>query len=149
MADLGPDPRQAQQQGRGHFQQRPTQYLPPWEPPPRGPPPFQNNRPAQSGPVPMDVDAARLGGSLTDNKKRKLMQENKCFYCKEIGHCAKQCFKKPRRSPATAHITEVKDNDMSSISSHSTTSTNMSLTSKGLAAQLRAMASDKRSALFD
>ena len=48
-----------------------------------------------------------------------------------------------------ARITEVKDNNTSSTSSHSTTTTNTSLTSKGLTAQLRAMASDKQSALFD
>ena len=55
LADLGPDPRLTQQQGKGRFQpqKRPTQY-----PPPRGPPPFRSNRPAQPGPIPMDVDAA-------------------------------------------------------------------------------------------
>jgi len=78
------------------------------------------------------------------------MQENKCFYCKEVGHCAKQCFKKPRRSPTTARITKVKDDDdMSSTSSRSTTTTNTFLTSDDLAAQLHAMASDEQSALFD
>jgi len=98
----------------------------------------------------MDVDTVRLGGSLTDDEKRKLMQENKCFYCKGVGHRAKQCFKKPQRNPATARITEVKDDDeTSSTSSRSTTTTNTSLTSNELAAQLRAMASDERSALFD
>ena len=98
----------------------------------------------------MDVDATRLGGSLTDEEKKKLMDENKCFYCKGVGHRAKQCFKKPRQKPATARITEVKDDDdTSSTSSCSTTTTNTSLTSDGLAAQLRAMASDERSALFD
>ena len=96
----------------------------------------------------MDVDAAQLGGSLTDDEKKKLMQENKCFYCKEPEHRAKQCLKKPRRL-AMAHITEARDNDMSSVSSHSTSTSNTSLTSEELAAQLRTMASDERSALFD
>ena len=78
------------------------------------------------------------------------MQENKCFYCKGVGHRAKQCFKKPQKGPATARITEVKDDDdTSSVSSRSTTTSTTSLTSDGLAAQLRAMASDERSALFD
>ena len=146
LADLGPDPRQMQQ-GKGHFQppqRRPTQY-----PSPQGPPPFQNNRPSQTGPVPMDVNAARMGGSLTDDEKQRLMQENKCFYCKEIGHRTRQCPKKPPRRPATACITEVKDDDTSSVSSHSTTTSNTSLTSEGLATQLCTMASNEQSALFD
>ena len=97
----------------------------------------------------MDVDAAWMGGSLTDDKWQKLMQENKCFYCKEVEHCAKQCAKKPCQNPSTACITEIKDNNASSTSSHSTNASNTSLTSEGLAAQLHAMASDEHSTLFN
>ena len=64
LVNLEPDPQQ-QLQGGGHFQpqRRPMQYSPP-----RGPPPPHTNRPTQLGPVPMDVDAACLGESLTDDE---------------------------------------------------------------------------------
>jgi hypothetical protein len=49
----------------------------------------------------MDVDAnvaslstPQFSGTLTDAEKKKLMDENRCFYCKGTGHCARQCFKK-------------------------------------------------------
>ena len=42
----------------------------------------------------MDVDTTRLGGALTDEEKRKLQQENKCFYCKIKGHISKNYRKK-------------------------------------------------------
>jgi Zinc knuckle len=50
----------------------------------------------------MDLSIGRLGGNLTDADKKKLMDEGRCFYCKEKGHRANRCPKKPqRRSPAT------------------------------------------------
>ena len=47
----------------------------------------------------MDLSMGRLGGNLTDADKKKLMDEGRCFYCKEKGHCANRCPKKPQRRP--------------------------------------------------
>ena len=43
----------------------------------------------------MDVDVARLGGPLTPEEKKRLMDENRCFYCRDKGHRANRCWKKP------------------------------------------------------
>ena len=45
--------------------------------------------------VPMDVDAVRLGGPLTPEERKRLFEENRCFYCREKGHRATKCWKKP------------------------------------------------------
>ena len=37
--------------------------------------------------VPMDVDAVRLGGPLTLEERKRLFKENRCFYCRDKGHC--------------------------------------------------------------
>ena len=47
--------------------------------------------------VPMDVDVARLGGPLTPEERKRLMDENRCFYCRDKGHRANKCWKKPVR----------------------------------------------------
>ena len=47
--------------------------------------------------VPMDVDVARLGGPLTPEERKKLMDENRCFYCRDKGHCTNRCWKKPTK----------------------------------------------------
>ena len=64
--------------------------------------------------VPMDLSMGRLGGNLTDADKKKLMDKGRCFYCKEKGHCANRCPKKPQRRlpaaqstlPSRARVTE-------------------------------------------
>ena len=45
----------------------------------------------------MDVDVARLGGPLTPEQRKQLMDENRCFYCRDKGHRANKCWKKPAR----------------------------------------------------
>ena len=45
----------------------------------------------------MDVDVARLGGPLTPEERKRLMDENRCFYCRDKGHRANKCWKKPAR----------------------------------------------------
>ena len=47
--------------------------------------------------VPMDVDIARLGGPLMPEERKRLMDENRCFYCRDKGHCANRCWKKPTK----------------------------------------------------
>ena len=53
----------------------------------------------------MDLSMGRLGGNLTDTDKKKLMDEGRCFYCKEKGHRANRCPKKPRQRPPTTQTT--------------------------------------------
>ena len=55
--------------------------------------------------VPMDLSMGRLGGNLSDADKKKLMDEGRCFYCKEKGHRANRCPKKPRQRPPTTQTT--------------------------------------------
>ena len=55
--------------------------------------------------VPMDLSMGRLGGNLTDADKKKLMDEGRCFYCKEKGHRATRCPKKPQRRPPAVQTT--------------------------------------------
>ena len=43
----------------------------------------------------MDVNAVRLGGPLTPEERKRLFEENRCFYCRDKGHCANRCWKKP------------------------------------------------------
>ena len=45
--------------------------------------------------VPMDVDAVRLGGPLTPEERKRLFEENRCFYCRDKGHRTTKCWKKP------------------------------------------------------
>ena len=52
--------------------------------------------------VPMDVDVARLGGPLTPEERKRLMDENRCFYCRDKGHRANRCWKKPARPQSNA-----------------------------------------------
>ena len=103
LADLGPDPR-FNKTNQSRPVQRPNRVPVRGFPPPHQPPP---PRPYQ-GPQPMDIDATRLGGALTDEEKRKLQQENKCFHCKIKGHVAKNCRKKAAnkvaRNPSTVAV---------------------------------------------
>jgi hypothetical protein len=45
--------------------------------------------------VPMEVDAAQLGGPLTPEERKRLFDENRCFYCRDKGHHSARCWKKP------------------------------------------------------
>ena len=53
----------------------------------------------------MDLSMGRLGGNLTDADKKKLMDEGRCFYCKEKGHRANRCPKKSQRRPPATQST--------------------------------------------
>jgi hypothetical protein len=43
----------------------------------------------------MEVDAAQLGGPLTPEERKRLFDENRCFYCRDKGHRSAHCWKKP------------------------------------------------------
>ena len=63
----------------------------------------------------MDLSMGQLGENLSKVDKKKLMDEGQCFYCKEKGHHANKCPKKPQQqssasrptlSPSCTHVTE-------------------------------------------
>ena len=88
-ADLGPNP------------------FPRWEGPrnPQRPQGGYRPRDPSLATVPMDLSMGHLGGNLTDTDKKKLMDEGRCFYCKEKGHRTNRCPKKPRTRPPPAQTT--------------------------------------------
>jgi Retrotransposon gag protein/Zinc knuckle len=45
----------------------------------------------------MDVDAISTRNPLSDEEKRRLMAEGRCFFCKQQGHMSRNCPKKPSR----------------------------------------------------
>jgi Retrotransposon gag protein/Zinc knuckle len=48
----------------------------------------------------MDVDAISTQNPLSEEEKKRLMAEGRCFFCKQQGHMSKNCPKKPSRSNA-------------------------------------------------
>jgi hypothetical protein len=94
----------------------------------------------------MDVDATRLGGELTFAEKKKLMDEKKCFFCKEVGHQARQCPRKPRRGPPRARTVETENQGAPSIAPDDSASQTASV---DIVSQLRSMNPSERTAAFD
>ena len=89
-ADLGPNPFPRREGPRTPQRQQGGGYRP---------------RDPSLATVPMDLSMGRLRGNLTDADKKKLMDEGRCFYCKEKGHCANRCPKKPQQCPSTTPAT--------------------------------------------
>ena len=93
----------------------------------------------------MDLSMGRLGGNLTDSNKKKLMDEGRCFYCKEKGHHANRCPKKSRQrppttqtiSPSRARVTEATNEE------------NAKEEVRDLRMQLQAMTTEDRGELLD
>ena len=44
----------------------------------------------------MDVDAAKMGGPLTETEKEEHHKNNLCFYCHKKGHHSNVCFTKKK-----------------------------------------------------
>ena len=101
-ADLGPNPFPRREGPRNPQRQQGGGYRP---------------RDPSLATVPMDLSMGRLGGNLSDADKKKLMDEGRCFYCKEKGHRANRCPKKPRQRPSTivppsrARVTEAPNDE--------------------------------------
>ena len=93
----------------------------------------------------MDLSIGCLGGNLTEADKKKLMDEGRCFYCKEKGHRANRCPKKPRQHPSAtqttfpsrARVTEAADGE------------NAKEEVRDLRMQLQAMTTEDRGELLD
>ena len=93
----------------------------------------------------MDLSMGRLGGNLTDADKKKLMDEGKCFYCKEKGHRANRCPKKPQRRPPAAQTTF----PSCARVTEATTEENTKEDVRDLRMQLQAMTTEDRGELLD
>jgi Zinc knuckle len=48
----------------------------------------------------MDVDAITTRNPLSEEEKKWLMAEGRCFFCKQQGHMSRNCPKKPSRQNA-------------------------------------------------
>jgi len=61
---------------------------------------FQPHRPVHTGyngAQPMELGLVGRPGRLSPVDRHRLMEEGRCFYCKEKGHLANQCLKKVSR----------------------------------------------------
>jgi hypothetical protein len=93
----------------------------------------------------MDLSMGHLGGNLSDANKKKLMDKGRCFYCKEKGHRANRCPKKPQQQPSTnrpnlpscTRVTKATDNE------------NTKEEVQDLQMQLQAMTTEDRGELLD
>ena len=88
----------------------------------------------------------QLSGNLSEADKKKLMDEGRCFYCKEKRHRANRCPKKPRHQSSTnrsnpplshTQVTEAVDNENTKTDVHD------------LQMQLQAMTTKDRGELLD
>jgi hypothetical protein len=87
----------------------------------------------------------RLGGNLTDADKKKLMDEGRCFYCKDKGHRANRCPKKPRQRPPTAQSTLLSRARVTEATDGENTKEEV----RDLRMQLQAMTTEDRGELLD
>jgi hypothetical protein len=110
----------------------------------------------------MDVDRAKLN-KLSIKERAKLSKEGKCFLCKEKGHMARACPKKPstdkgkQRAPKensdkkakarTASITEEEDEGEPSTKDKESPPDYSD--DESLKKQIRRMTADKREALLE
>ena len=53
-----------------------------------------------SGPIPMEIDTIRT--KLSDTEREKLRKTGGCFFCREVGHLARNCPKKKKRMTIAA-----------------------------------------------
>ena len=93
----------------------------------------------------MDLSMGCLGGNLTDADKKKLMDEGRCFYCKEKGHRANRCPKKPRQRPLATQTTF----PSRAQATEATDGENAKEEVRDLRMQLQAMTTEDRGELLD
>jgi hypothetical protein len=93
----------------------------------------------------MDLSMGRLGGNLTDADKKKLMDEGRCFYCKEKGHRANRCPKKSQRRSPVAQPTFPSRARVADATNSEDTKEEV----RDLRMQLQAMTTEDRGELLD
>ena len=93
----------------------------------------------------MDLSMGRLGENLTEADKKKLMDEGRCFYCKEKGHRANRCPKKPRQRPPANQTTFPSRARVAEATNEESTKEEV----RDLRMQLQAMTTEDRGELLD
>jgi hypothetical protein len=86
-----------------------------------------------------------LRGNLSDADKKKLMDEGRCFYCKEKGHHANQCPKKPQQQPPTNRPNPPNRVQVTEATNDESTKEEV----RDLCMQLQAMTTEDRGELLD
>ena len=119
-----------------------------------GPQDNQSGQQRCRDPDAMDVDLARLSKTLSNEEMAKLKAENRCFYCKKVGHAANKCYTKKRdQEAANKQNSEVKAAEATSEPSTNPPSYQVEAgTSSSVnvcSTQIRAMTSDQRNQLFN
>jgi hypothetical protein len=72
-------------------------------------------RPPHLQPARMMTEGQARASGLTQEDRDKLREQNKCFYCKEVGHVAANCPKKNRPRFNKVHIDLTQDEDMPDV----------------------------------
>ena len=76
----------------------------------QGPNPvFSRSSPPANGPTPMDVDAVRVPGRLTDAERDYLKRNRGCFSCRKLGHLASACPTFRARKNVSVHEIDYQD----------------------------------------
>ena len=127
----------------------------------------KGSRKAPKDPDAMDIDAisTKPGGrfkQLTNEEKKKLMAEGRCFRCKKQGHMSRNCPDKKggskpfeRRSNPSARTTEAEENnasdeeDKDEVMSQASTKVGSTKGKGVLAAQINALSVEEKEELFD
>lgn len=63
-----------------------------------------------SGPIPMEIDAIKRS-KITDQERDQLRRTGGCFFCREIGHMARDCPRKRKSVKVNAIESETEDKE--------------------------------------
>ena len=108
----------------------------------------------------MDVDSATVRVVLTQAEREKLMNEKRCFECRETGHIARGCtkrrrnlrnnegnnYRRPEEGQSSARITEVKDDVPKTIKRNEKSREQQD---PDLFSKIRSLSSEEREKLLD
>ena len=96
----------------------------------------------------MDLSMGCLSGNLSDADKKTLMDEGRCFYCKEKGHHANRCPKKPQQQrPRDRQPAHPSQNHMAETTNEENEGSQQNV--HDLRMQLQAMTTEDRGDLLD
>ena len=103
--------------------------------------------------VPMEVDAARLG-QLTEEEKKRMMTEGRCFRCHLQGHLSRNCPKRqetpaPPRTPAVAREATTSKGKQKEQEGDTPKEEPLAYNPEDLITHIRALKDKERDALLD